>query len=67
MLIDWDGDGEIDELDWILTDMVLFDDEHDIGDADKKSPPKVKRNAGCLTAVLAAVGIIVTAIILTIA
>ena len=35
MLIDWDGDGKIDELDWILADMVLFDDEYETEDADK--------------------------------
>ena len=58
MPFDWDGDGEIDELDWILTDMVLFDDEDELEDAEKKpSTPCVKRNVGCLPSVMAFIGV----------
>ena len=54
MLIDWDGDGEIDDLDIALTVSLLDDEENDVKEAS---------GCGCLTTMITLFGIV--ALILT--
>jgi hypothetical protein len=44
LFIDWDGDGEVSEEEFVLSDLVLFDDD------EKQKTEKQPPGCGCATA-----------------
>jgi len=60
MPFDWDKDGDIDDWDFIMTDMVLFPEEWDDEEQQtvKQSNVKQPTGCGCSSAVITVVGVI---------